>query len=276
LLVSLLCVAALFGACRRGKSGQASSSGGETVWLDANGLHMKTKVYQSAKLDPSPTLVVVLHGDSPKSPPSYQYSFARKLAEQNENLVVAAVLRPGYSDDAHEASDGTRGKANGDNYTSDVVDAIASVIEQLKARYHPAHTVIVGHSGGAAITAILVGRWPNAADGALLVSCPCDVEGWRKHMLQTQDNPIWAQPVESISPINVVSDVPRTIHVRMLVGSDDNNALPEFTQAYAAALKNRGDDVAVTVAPGLSHDILLDPVAFEQTRSLIQESAKSK
>jgi pimeloyl-ACP methyl ester carboxylesterase len=242
--------------------------------LDANGLHMKTKVYQSAKLSSSPTLVVVLHGDSPKSPPSYQYTFARKLAEQNDNLVVAAVLRPGYTDDAHEASEGKRGKANGDNYTSEVVDVIASVIEQLKARYNPGHTVIVGHSGGAAISAILVGRWPNAADGVLLVSCPCNLELWRKHMEQIQDNPIWIEPVESVSPINVVSDVPKTTHVHMLVGSNDNNALPEFTQAFAAALKNRGGNVAVTVAPGLTHDILLDPVAFEQTKSLIQELGK--
>jgi pimeloyl-ACP methyl ester carboxylesterase len=272
----LACVLGL-GSCRRGSSGAASGgAAGEVVWLNANGLRLKTKVYQSTKLDQSPTLVIVLHGDSPFAPPSYQYTFARKLAEQNDNVVVAAVLRPGYMDDAHDSSDGTRGKANGDNYTWDVVDAIASVADQLKARYHPGSTVIIGHSGGAAIAADLLGRWPQEVDGALLVSCPCDVEGWRKHMLKQQDNPIWSTPVESISPITMVGDVPRTIHVRLLVGSEDNNTQPEFTQAYAAALKGRGGDVVVTVAPGLKHDILLEPVAFEQAKTLIQQSGRGK
>jgi pimeloyl-ACP methyl ester carboxylesterase len=74
-------------------------------------------------------------------------------------------LRPGYKDDTGEQSEGKRGLTTGDNYTPEVVDAVASATDQLRTRFHPARTVLVGHSGGAAIAANVLGRWPLAVQG---------------------------------------------------------------------------------------------------------------
>jgi predicted esterase len=219
------------------------------LWLTSNGLRLKTKIYNSAKLDQAPVLIVVLHGDSPFRPPSYQYVFARRLAQQLENAVVAAVLRPGYTDDVHDRSDGERGMTTGDNYTPLVVDAIAGVIDQLKARVHPRCAIVIGHSGGAAIAADALGRRPSAVNAALLVSCPCDLRVWRRHMLPVQKNPIWLLPVKSISPIDVVDKVSPSVRVRMLVGSADDVAPPALTQEYAGALRKHGGNVSVITAP---------------------------
>jgi pimeloyl-ACP methyl ester carboxylesterase len=107
-----------------------------------------------------------------------------------------------------ERSEGEIGRAIGDNYTADRVDAVAGIIEQLKTKFHPAHTVLVGHSGGAAITGNLWGRHPSAVDGALLVSCDCDVTAWRKHMEQLQPtNPAWTRPIAILSPRDVADGV---------------------------------------------------------------------
>src|SRR5882672_349974 len=119
-------------------SGQNDASpAGKPLWLEVNGRRVKTKVYSSIKLGRHPVLIVVLHGDSPSHPPSYHYAFARSAAEKMDDVVTAALLRPGYTDDKGDHSDGERGLTTGDNYTPEVVDAIAGAIDQLKAQFHP-------------------------------------------------------------------------------------------------------------------------------------------
>jgi len=150
----VVALAIMFGAVW-GTSAQqvkaASESQGETLWLLEHGLRLKIKIFRSEKLLAHPRLIVVLHGDSPFGPPSYQYAFARSVAAQIENVVVAAVLRPGYSDGSGQKSDGVRGETTGDNYTPAVVDEIAGAVEELKLKFRPTETILVGHSGGAAI-----------------------------------------------------------------------------------------------------------------------------
>ena len=273
----------VFSGCRRSQPGgrtsepsHADASSGQTLWLTANGLRLKTKIYTSAKTGSSPALILVLHGDSPFGPPSYQYAFAQKLATELDNAVVVALLRPGYTDNTGEHSEGERGRTTGDNYTPQVVDAVAAVITQLRARFHPACTVVIGHSGGAAIAADLLGRWPSVVNAALLVSCPCDLERWRRHMLSRQYNPIWLLPVHSISPMSVAERVSPSVNIRMMVGSQDEIAPSSLTEEYAALLKKRGDNVAVVVAPGLPHDILLEPAAFAQARQLVEDCRRAR
>lgn len=242
-------------------------SGGETVWLQANGLRIKIVIYRSAKLTAHPVLVVVLHGDLPQ--PTYHYKFSRQAAVKIDNAVVAALLRPGYTDGAGERSQGEMGLTTGDNYTPAVVDTVADAVRQLKQKFHPARTVLAGHSGGAAITADLLGRWPELVNAALLVSCPCDVPVWRRHMLAMQKNPIWLVPVHSLSPMDLVGKVSHSVRVRMLVGSDDPVAPPELSRRYAEALVKQGQDVTLTLLPRLKHSILLEPAVLDTLKTLV-------
>jgi predicted esterase len=247
------------------------STKGETLWLVAGGLNLKTRVSRSAKIGESPVLILVLHGDSPFRPPSYQYEFAQRAASELEKVVVVALLRPGYCDEDRDCSSGVRGLTTGDNYTPEVLDAVAEVIVQLKAKYHASAVIVVGHSGGAAIAADLIGRAPSVAQGALLVSCPCDLWAWRQHMYRRQaSNPVWLQPVKSLSPMDLAKSVSDRTHVLLLVGSKDPIAPPDLTERYAAALEKHGVSAPVTVAPNLEHDILLEPIAYEQLKALVE------
>jgi pimeloyl-ACP methyl ester carboxylesterase len=174
-----------------------------------------------------------------------------------------------------DRSEGEMGHYTGDNYTPEVIDAVADAIKQFKEKFHPARTVLVGHSGGAAITGDLLGRWPKLVDSALMVSCPCDVPAWRQHMLRMQKNPIWLLPVKSLSPLDLVEKVPRCVRIRMLVGSEDPVAPPEFSQRYADALKKQGDDVSLKILPGLKHNILLEPQVMEALKEVANVGGKT-
>jgi len=281
--ISLFCLMAAWAVCQPAASQSSkdnsqqdeASPAGETMWVKANGLRLKTSIYRSAKLSGHPVLVVVLHGDllgvRDIPPTTYHYVFAQQAAVKMDDLVVAAILRPGYRDASGEHSEGERGLTTGDNYTPEVVDAVAQIIDHLNTQFHPVRTVLAGHSGGAAITGDLLGRWPSQVNAGFLVSCPCDLMAWRKHMQQMQsNNPIWSAPVNSLSPIDLASKVLPSVHVRLLVGSKDAVAPPELSQHYAEVLRNHGGDVTVTVVPGLEHDILLEPVVLGALTTLVQ------
>jgi predicted esterase len=149
-----------------------------------------------------------------------------------------------------------------------VVNAVATVLSELKDRYHPRRVILVGHSGGAAIIGNLLGQQGTAVDGALLVSCPCDVTEWRKHMQSVKGRAIRERPVRSLSPLALVDSVPASAKIWLLVGSDDQITPSALTLAYAEVPRNRNVAVNVTVASGLGHNILLEPIAMERLKEV--------
>ena len=245
---------------------------GTARWVTVGEQRIKTRVHASRDVGEGSTLVVVVGGDGGGRAP---YAFSRRAAAAIDNVVVAAVVRPGYTDEVGDRSDGERGLRVGDNYTAEVVDVIAEVISDLKASFGASRVVVVGHSGGAAITAALLGRHPAAIDGALLVSCPCDVAAWRRHMHSVRGRDVWLGPVDAVSPITVAEYVSRSVRVRMIVGSDDQTTPEELTVEYAEALQARTVDVAVTIAPGLGHNILLEPIVLAELQQLIASLSAS-
>ena len=144
-LIFIATLVFITGSCKQKNQQFAAAvpSGGETMWIDANGLRLKTKIYKSSKMSDRSVLVLVLHGDllAPGAPPTYHYAFARRAAEQMDDVVAAALLRPGYGDDDGDRSEGKQGLCTGDNYTPEVVDRVAQAIRTLQTKFHPAATV---------------------------------------------------------------------------------------------------------------------------------------
>lgn len=115
-----------------------------TEWIGNQGQRVKAEIFRSADAGAAPVLVVVLHGDAPFVKPSYQYEFAANAARQLHGVVVAALLRPGYTDKQGDTSDGVRGNTTADNYTPEVLDQLDAAIRRLKDELHPSQVVLVG------------------------------------------------------------------------------------------------------------------------------------
>jgi pimeloyl-ACP methyl ester carboxylesterase len=271
--LALLCLARFASApsafAQSAAAAQDTTNTGATLWITTT-QRIKSKIYESARLSQHPILVIMVHGDaSDGSPSTYHYRFAERAAAAIPDAIVAAVLRPGYSD-GEDTSDGLRGLTTGDNWTPEIVNAVATVLSELKDKYHPRRVILVGHSGGAAIIGNLLGRQgAAAADGALLVSCPCDLAAWRRHMQSVKGGAIWERPVRSLSPLALVDNVPASAKIWLLVGSDDQTTPPALTLAYAEALRHRNVAVNVTIASGLGHNILLEPIAMERLKEIV-------
>ena len=264
--------------------------GGQTLWIKIPEGRLKSEVYHTATLSAHPVLVVVLHGDLPNPTPSYQYAFAQIVTQgaaaatmpegvrtrignppQAEDTVAVGILRPGYADNAGDRSDGDMGNAADDNYTPEVTDAIAIAVSSLKQKFGARRVILVGHSGGAAIAANILGRHPDVADAALLVACACDPERSRARTRKIRASPIWKGPTRSLQPLDLAPHVRANVVVRLIVGGEDRNALPEYSLRYAAVLKQHGVDAGVRVLPSLGHNILLTPSVFTELAELLHD-----
>ena len=191
-------------------------------------------------------LIVVVHGDiSDGGRATYHVAFAKTLARPG--AVVVALTRPGYTDDRGRTSEGNTYRRR-DNYTRDNVAAVGGAIAALRSHYQPRRVIYVGHSGGAAIGGVLIGRTPGLIDAAVLVSCPCDIAHW----LSARKKPPWPA---SLSPLDYAGRVPRETRVAVIAGSTDVNTFPAQAQNYARMLMRRGLDARFELVDGGRHGL---------------------
>lgn len=214
-------------------------------------------------------LIVLLHGDSGgglthRHLDRWQRA-ASNLSELNQHIVF--LVRPGYSAPVGDSS----GWANqrDDDYTAKNVERVATALQNLKTRHQSSRVLLVGHSGGAAIAALILGRHPAAVDGAILLGCPCDVPTWRQHRgLQRGRQTYWPN---SLNPLDIVSKIPTDKVVLAITGSQDDNTLPQFAETWITAASARGVHAKFLLAPDQDHtNILLWPGLPEQVKQIIK------
>ncbi len=213
-------------------------------------------------------MVVWLHGDvSSGGPADYHFAIAERAAREfaDAKVLSVALVRPGYPDDRGNSSTVAflqSGRA--DHYTKENVGEVGAAIGRLRDRFKPRKLIVVGHSGGAATAAILLGMKPGFADAAVLVACPCDLVAWRagRRAWSRSENPIdWADRVDA------------STRVIALTGTRDDNTAPALAQAYVHKLRARHVDATFEALPGETHNgAFRAPEVFNALRTLLQQS----
>lgn len=198
-------------------------------------------------------MLVWLHGDVSTSfgPARYHFANAEKAAEvfSAAKTLSVALVRPGYPDGSGNTSTVSPSHTGRtDHYTRENVTEVGMAIERLRARFKPRTVIAIGHSGGAATTALILGLKPGLIDGAVLVSCPCDLATWRG---ARSDRKPWPR---SEDPIKWAAEVAPTTRVIALSGDRDENTTPELSRTYVDALKARNVNAVFTVLPGETHN----------------------
>lgn len=273
LFLLLLCASAQILALRGAFSPSlpASQAGGTAIEAGTSGHQIAGRVYLFGGPNAANPLVVVLHGDAPYRKPAYQYQFANEVAAAAPGTRVVALLRPGYADPFGARSDGDRGPfAAGENYTPGVIRDLASAIHDLKSRWNAQSLILVGHSGGAALTANIAALKPGLVQTEILVSCPCDVPAFRQHMAQLQRSPVWLLPVRSLSPIVTLDSMSPAVTVIAISGANDPIALPEYAEAYVRKAQSRGLSASIKLIPNQGHEILLNDAVIKEVAQAAQ------
>lgn len=237
----------------------------EITWVQGGGYRLKSTINTGARASHNPVLLVVLHGDLGTG----QDEFAANAAV-NQDVIAVGLLRPGYTDAQGNTSDGQKGLTTGDNYNAQNTDAIAAAVVELKRRFTPRKTVLAGHSGGAAIVANILGRHPEIADEALLISCPCDVEAWRRHMFQKTRFAGFQGKVDTLSPIDQINGLSDHVRVTMIVGTNDDVAPSSLSEHYRDAAVKLGKRVRLIELAGKGHEIFFDRAVFAELEPMLK------
>ena len=189
-------------------------------------------------------LLVYLHGDSSRGG-LFDRHFKYFTPLASADTVFVGMIRPGYVDAKKNTSTGDR-MGGGDNYTAHNVDAVASALQALKAKYYARRLVVVGYSGGAATAGVILGRHPELIDDAVLIACPCDLTVRRKGYQNNMRR--------SISPHEVAEKVFKTAHVTAITGDADVNTQPEQVTGYIHTLKVHGVKARYMEVPKATHE----------------------
>ena len=218
------------------------------------------RTFRPAKPRPSPALVILLHGDVDSGGPvDYIYRMASSAVA--DGVVTVALVRPGYPDSEGNKSTGDDSNRS-DTYTPHNVDAVAAAVRALKAHHAAGRVVLVGHSGGAAISAVILGRHPDLADAAVLVACPCNVFLWRVPQRRTP----W---LNSLSPHDWAEKVPPSARVVAITGAADDNTHPSLARDYVETLTRRGVSARFVSVHGAGHnDVVRKPEVYAAIREV--------
>ena len=202
----------------------------------------------------SKTLIVMLHGDGQGRLNQLQIERWTLLGRslQGPDRSVFFLIRPGYQSPAGNSS----GWANprDDDYTPQNMERVAGALRVLRETYKSEKLILIGHSGGAATSSIVLGKHPGVADAALLLGCPCDVPPWRLH--RNAQRGISGGWPNSLNPLAFIADIPVGTPVIAVTGAQDDNTLPEFAKrwvetANAKSIKARFEEIS-----GLNHSTI--------------------
>ena len=194
------------------------------------------------------TLVVVLHGDQSRGGPvDYVFRFAERLA--GPTITAVGMVRPGYPAGGRQSSGTAARSQRRDNlYRLDEINSIGTAISRLKAHHRAERLILAGHSGGALIAGVLLGSQPDLADGAILISCPCNVPKWR--VARGREPLRRAQ-----SPHKWLDKVRADIRIVAITGSEDGNTFPRLAKDYIGAARDRGLQAEFVEVAGADHGL---------------------
>ena len=246
------------------KSKMVGPNAGEQSWIQGGPYRLRICTFVSGEISENPVLMVVIHGDAPFNEPEYQYVFAGKVAAANRDIVTVGLLRPGYIDPQGNRSEGERGNSVGDSISVTNTEAIAEAIDGLRRRWSARKVVVAAHSGGAALAANILNRHPSLIDHALLVSSIYDVERWRKHMFERTGESIFHGDIESLSPIEQITEMSNQVEVILMVGTEDEIAPTSFSEQYEIATRKHGKRVRLVRLEGEGHDTFLKQAVFAE------------
>ncbi len=205
-------------------------------WVPGDYLCFAIKTFLPDEKVARPILRIYLHGDvSRGGPGDYMYRYAKRshryAADTSPGIVSVAMLRPSYYDkDGRQSTPGGSGR-RGTKFPEDV-DSIASAVRALSTHHNASRVVLIGHSGGAQISAVILGRYPGLADAALLAACPCDLKARAIRRNRRVGR--------ALDPMDYADKIPPTVRIIAMTGARDRNTIASECEPYIARLKARG------------------------------------
>ena len=212
-------------------------------WVSGDKHCFAIRTFIPTKMVARPILRIFIHGDVRRGgPASRMYHYALLTPP---GVVSVALMRPGNWDFEGRRSTKKSYGSLGDE-TAEDIDEIATAVRRLKERHKASRVVMIGQSGGANISAVILGRHPGVADAALLAGPACDKIAKARHRNRR------VRDVD-LSPIDYVDKIPLNTRIIAVTGSRDNVNPASICETYFARLKERGVSARLEIVEGVKH-----------------------
>jgi len=213
---------------------------------------------------PGGPLVVFIHGDS-----GISRRYTGQLDRIRDSVINLVVLaRPGFRTRDGRMSTGPDSDTY-DNYTPAVIDSLGSALRQLRKFHNASRPVLLGHSGGAMISGILMGRAPGVAEAAVLVAWACNTPKWRAwRELSAGKSGNWPN---SLSAHDYLDQYPASSRIYALTGDVDDNTKPSFARACVEALRARNIKATLEIVERSGHNrVMRSEKVLEAIRAAVK------
>ncbi|MGK0271211.1 MAG: pimeloyl-ACP methyl ester carboxylesterase [Cocleimonas sp.] len=252
-LYSVLMLLILLTACGGGNDVSAIPCADDNV----QAIEMESGCVQLLSTPPveNPRILwILIHGDGSSGSAS-DGMFNQLSSLAGSDSMAIGLIRPGYFTLDNRRSTGPESDRRFDHYTQATTDYIADAIVELKDHYQPDQTVVVGHSGGAAMTALVSSFYPGLIDKSVLVACPCNVPEWRVFRRGANN---W---LRSLSPIDYVDQLDPSVPLVAIVGSEDENTYSQLTIDYISLAQTAGVIANYEIIPNRDHNGIINDSA---------------
>ena len=221
--------------------------------------------FESAASSPNiKVLVVFMQGNSHSSAAlAVNRATASNLSRQLKASTIAVQRR-----DTSESDD-----AQDHDYTPGNVALMATALDRLRSLNAGKKILLIGHSHGAVMAALLASRFPTSADAYLLAGCPCDLPQWLQWRNTSTVKTV--NGTHSLSPQDEVGKIKAATRIALVVGNKDDNTLAKFSEAYASSLQRQGVKTRLTYAIGATHvSVLRSPEFFMLAEGLTADLSR--
>jgi len=205
--------------------------------INANGecLAVQSFFYKNKLPKKNSRLLIFIHGDGAKGGGPSDYLKYQATFFLDPSTISTVLIRPGYYDSYGNYSTGESYAFDCegfpcDGYREKTITTLASAIKKLKNFYQPRCTILVGHSGGAMMSGVILGKYPHLVSGAVLASTTNNVHEWSNHHG-------WGKWPNSLSPHDWVAKIPSDTFVYIVSGIRDKNTYPNMARTYYESLK---------------------------------------
>jgi predicted esterase len=205
--------------------------------INANGecLAMQSYFYKNKFPPKNSKLLIFIHGDGANGGGPSDYLKYQATLLLDPTTLATVLIRPGYYDSHENYSTGEshafdyKGFPH-DGYRKKTIATLAAAIKELKDFYQPRCTILVGHSGGAMMSGVILGKYSHLVNGAVLASTTNNVHEWTSRHG-------WGTWPHSLSPHDWVAKIPKDTFIYIVSGNKDKNTYPEMAKAYYKSLK---------------------------------------
>lgn len=227
----------------------AADAGWRRVSIDAGAFTLIA--HQARTVWPARTLSVYLEGDGlawlnraqPSFDPTPLDPVALHLALRQPSGTTVHLSRPCQFTLGAERRNCSNKYWTSHRFAPEVVDAMSTAIDQLKAAHSAQGIELIGYSGGGAIAALLAAR---RGDVVRLITVAGNL-----------DHAAWTR-LHRISPLsaslNAADAAPALAHMRQVhfVGAKDREVPPELAQSWIQRL-HPNTSATLRVVPGFDH-----------------------